>query len=489
MLYLDRPVFEFPINWADALNKAFVYDLNELSLGYGAEIFTSLQLHTTQGFQFSLDLTTEGQLDAFDDFFSALTGRLVGFWLPSPFEAMQVVAGISSTQFTIQDQKLVDSWQDHSSIYLFFVREGFVSKGAKITAVVALGGGLERVTIDTALADWANLFTPAAGVFKLHYVRLSSDVEQGKFVAEGWMKRSVRVIELPTEYTTIETGEKKIFLFHFWCAAPMDYHWRYTNFAADVVSGNKLFSKLAIECGGLKRGMKADSEGVQITTAYDANCPFALFLPIPFSRPMNVEVFETTFGDPDTTAALFTGRVRVVEDRGESLQGNCDSWAAILNRKTPRMLYQKECNNYLFDPATCRALRAHFETTGLFHTVASTSSTVVLTLDFPTDKRKVANYFAQGFLETGAGINFEVRTILSSSWNAGTSRLTITINAPLYHAAAAAPLQLIPGCDGSVTTCREKFNNFGNFGGFVDIPVDNLSLKAVEAKVSQGDKK
>ena len=41
-----------------------------------------------------------------------------------------------------------------------------------------------------------------------------------------------------------------------------------------------------------------------------------------------------------------------------------------------------------------------------------------------------AQWFAQGWLETGRGVNFELRTILSSSFNIVTNRLTLKLNAP-----------------------------------------------------------
>jgi hypothetical protein len=112
-----------------------------------------------------------------------------------------------------------------------------------------------------------------------------------------------------------------------------------------------------------------------------------------------------------------------------------------------------------------------------------------VTLNTPAAAMQVANYFAQGWLETGVGTQFEIRTILASSYNGGAGQLTLTLNLGLQHAVAGQTLQLAPGCNGDAATCKSKFNNFVNFGGFVAVPEKNLSLQALENETNVGDKK
>jgi uncharacterized phage protein (TIGR02218 family) len=496
MDYLTRPVFEFAIDWADPVNKAFSFDLRETPIGFGAEVFQSLQQYVVQGYQIVVDLNTDwatgsSQIQEFDDFTAALTGRLKGFWLPAPFEGMEITAGIAGQpQFDIKRQRLAETWRDNPDVHLWFERDAYSSQPAKIINVVDLGTGFERVTIGAVLTDNDQMLSPGSRVKRLHYVRLAEDVESGRFEAEGWQRRSVRVVELPQEYALAETGELPVYLYHFWLNAPMDVHWYYTSFAANVISGNNEYlAKPGINHGAHRRSVRIEAETIDIEWVWADDHALALFVPLPFPRPMNVEVLEADYAIPDTTKKIFVGQVRAVPDRGDQLVAQCDSFGVILKRKMPRMYIQKECNFQVYEPRTCKAVQAFFEEPA---TIISSNAlvyppTVTIRLKFPEAAHVVADYFAQGWIETGQQKRYELRSVIGSTGSVDV--VTLTLNAPLRHATAGQSLVAVPGCDGQAATCDTKFDNFINFGGFPAVPDKNLSLKAVENRVSAGDKK
>ncbi len=490
MNYLARPIFDFEINWANPVNKSFTYDLSEVSLGFGAEFFNALQTHVVQGYQCSVELPTNEAIDEYDQFIGDVLGRLRGFWLPAPFAAVKWKAAVDTTYFDIEDQGLRDTWDAHPDVHLIFITPAGAMQTAKITAVAQQGSG-ERITLDTALNPQP---TAATRILRLHYVRLADDIERGTFKKEGYMTRELRVIELPLEYTEYETGTRPLWLYHFWTTNPGDQHWRYTSFAADVVSANALYSKFPMNHGELVDDTKLDKT-LDISAQHDAAHPFALFLPIAFSRTMNVEVIESSYTNPDVQSVRFAGQVRRVSDDGEKLVARCDSWLSVLNRKIPRMQIQQTCNYNLFDPITCKALRAGHETTAVIVAIDSASQPPTVTVDllYP-ELTQSANWitedwFAQGFLETGSGLTYEVRTIVSSALFAPPGRLLLELNIMLTQAIVGQYIQLVRGCDGKPETCEDIFDNFINFGGFRAVPARNLSMKAINAVASQGDKK
>ena len=485
MTYLTRPVFEFDTDWLARPGKTFRFDLRSLGLGFGAEVFAPLQTHVTQGYELSFTLQGEA-IAEFDAFTAALTGRLNGFWLPVPMEGVQIVTADDASHFYIADQNLRATFADHPDIYLWLVRNG-TGRPAKISAVNSASLGRERITLTAGLATPA---TTVDMVYRLHYVRLASDEEGAEFVAEGIQRRTLRVVELPTEYEAWETGQRPIFLYHFWCDEPMNWHWRYTSFAADVVSDNQLHTAFALEHGALRRTGRLD-ETLEITAAYDAAHPFALFLPLPLARPLNVTVSECSYADPDTATLLFTGQVRRVEDAGESLKATCDSWTALLARKVPKMMLQKDCNWAVFEPGTCQLERWKLETGGTVVSVDNVSSRPTLTIQLRSTAIQLphwltADWFAGGFIETGLGVNFKVRSVLNSA-DAGSDQVELTLNAPLT-VDVGATVQLLPGCSGTAARCT-ALDNFANFAGFPAIPERNLSLKALDATTAQGGKK
>jgi uncharacterized phage protein (TIGR02218 family) len=491
MTYLTRPVFEFPIDWSDPVNQSVDFDLRKLSLGFGAEIFLPLQTHVIKGYDVALVLDGSAEIAACNEFFHALTGRLQGFWFPAPFVALRIVGAVSATQFDIADQGLRDTLADHPDVYLYFeARAGVAARCAKINAVALQAAGIERVTLAAALATPVTLADTA---MRLHYVRLASDIERARFYGEGLQRRELRVIELPHEYEAYETGDLPLYLYHFWTAEPMNWHWRFTSFAANVVSGNQLFTQSALTHGALTKSIRLENEGVDIEAAFDVNHPLALFLPIPFSRSLHLEILEASFADPDTTRTLFVGRVRTVVDEGEKLVARCDSWAGVLARKFPGAIIGPTCNWQVFD-RNCGLERWKKETIGDVVSVDNTVYPPTLTLQLiagstQEDDWMTTDWFAGGWIETGNGVGFQVRTILASTGDAPETQVTLTLNHGVT-VEVGQRVHLVPGCNGSVAHCRDKFGNFPNgFGGFPAVPERNLSLQAVEATASAGGKK
>ena len=199
--YTGTPVFPFAINWAQNPGRRFRYDLKELQLGFGSPANEASALHVVHGFEFRFELTTDQEISNCDGF--TASGRAAAFWLPSPVEAMQVYAGVSTTQFDVVDQQLAETLADHPSVHLWFTKEGQTAQAAKISTVVDQGNGRERVTLTSALGVAVDETWTAQ---RLHLVRLAEDTERAKFTAEGWQTRTLRVVEVPLEYNQIGTG-------------------------------------------------------------------------------------------------------------------------------------------------------------------------------------------------------------------------------------------------------------------------------------------
>ncbi|HWD20521.1 MAG TPA: phage BR0599 family protein [Verrucomicrobiae bacterium] len=490
MNYLGRPIFQFPINWADPVNKSFSYDLREQSIGFSAEYFAALQQYTAQGYSFSVWQRSAADIAALDAFTAALVGRLNGFWLPVPVEAMAFIAATSSTSFSITEQGLSDTFASQPDQYLYFSVAGQTPIAARITSVTNNGDGSEQVVIDTAVA-W---LSSAVFIYRLNYVRLADDVEKGQFLAEGSQTRAFKVIELPLEYTLAETGQRKIFLYSISASSPVNQVWRFTNFAAAVISQNAQYAPFPMMHKSLRRGMALDGETLEIDARYDAGHPFSMFLPVPFARPVLITVSEIDYTDPDTQTVAFAGRILRVSDQGERVTAQCESFAYLLQNKIPGPMIGPDCPYHVYEPTTCKALRAKFETTATIASIDSSAlpPTVAVTLDYPDvpqfNQWIQDDWFQEGWLETGLGVGYELRVITGSEYDADSGRLTLTLNVELVRAVVGQALTLVAGCDGQASTCLRKFNNYVNFGGFPGVPVVNPSLATFAANQAQGGK-
>ena len=500
MNYLGRPIFIWAVDWSQAVSRNIGYDLRETALGFGAEFFVPTENHTAQAWDFTVTLYGSATIAAMDDFTAGLAGRLNGFWLPVPFEAFQIIAGISATQFKVKFCNLTNTWQDRPDVYLAFLTADIpplatlgnaIAQPAKILNVVNNNDGTETVTIDAALNP-----VPAPGQFvrRLHYVRLTEDAENANFAAEGWQERPFKVIELPEEYANVETGRQPIYLYEFDLPAPMNSTWRYTSFAAPVWSQGLEYLPFPMTHGAVKTTVRGDKGEVDISAQSDPSHPFTLFFPSPLCQTMNVEINAVSLQDPDDQTLIFTGIVRAVDDDGVKLTAHCSSLLYLLDRKSPWMLIQPQCNYALFDVPTCGISRAAFTEPYMMDasTPAQPTATIVLAMIFPNihpERPQTDDWYAGGIFEHGYGVNYESRTITSSTWNAQRNLLTLTLNLPVYKVQAGEWIYITAGCDGAASTCLNKFNNFNRFGGFIAVPNRNPSLQAFNEPISQGGKK
>ncbi len=484
--YLSRPVFDFPKNWAKEIPHAFEYSLRARVLGFASPVYERLQSHTVQGFDFDILLETEALIDDFTIFCDACKGRLNGFWIQSPFSEFRIKSGISGTQFKIEQRGLADTWTEHSSVHLIFRKAGETDQYAAISAVTNGLDGTETVTIDA--------LSPAVDetwdCYKLLYVRFADDVERATFEAENVQTRHVKVIELPTEYEAIETGQRPVYLYDFWMVTPSgEVHWRFTSLNENVTSNANVYTSRQIDHDGWKKSIMDGADELTVKTIWADWNPLRLM--VPFKAPMNIylRVSETTYSAPDTVEVLFTGIADKTQAKGTLLTSRFTSFAERIGRRFPMFMIQQPCNYQLFS-TPCGVSNTVYSVPVVLETLRG--RTVILSKGGGASTPNVfddaaQNYFAYGYLETGTGENYEVRTVNFSEAETG-GAISVQVNKDFAFAAVTQTGRLYAGCDKTFTTCFEKFANVRRFGGHNPVP-KNLTVKAVEQQQANGNKK
>ncbi len=243
----------------------------------------------------------------------------------------------------------------------------------------------------------------------------------------------------------------------------------------------------------LKHPSDGNSNQFDIEAKSDPTHPLSILANVPPGRPLWIDVYLCYYGTPNNATKIFSGFVSSVQDDGIQFTAKCDTRLAWLKTKAPKFLLGSTCNWNLYDVNTCKVQRAMFETTvtlvgfgyGFLPTITCTFN-----FAFQLANWKTSDWFTGGILETGLGVQYELRSIIFSQWIGG--QLQLTLNKPLKFAVAGAEIQITAGCDHTAdgpNGCKLKFNNFVNFGGFVAIPQRNLSLQAIQTTVAQGGKK
>ncbi len=171
---------------------------------------------------------------------------------------------------------------------------------------------------------------------------------------------------------------------------------------------------------------------------------------------------ERAFMQPYATVAgtvvLFAGRISEVHASRTGMDIKCRSHLELLNIQMPRRLWQPSCT-HVFGDAMCQFDRNSLALT--FPCVAGSTSTVI------QGAPATAAPFLQGSIIGMSGANTgAMRTI--AGFVPGQS-VTVKLGF-LDTPTVGDEFQLLPGCDRSLATCTNFFDNQSHFGGMPFIP-------------------
>src|SRR5436190_1839318 len=175
--------------------------------------------------------------------------------------------------------------------------------------------------------------------------------------------------------------------------------------------------------------------------------------------------FMPTYGDTSSgTVVLFAGRISDIDCSRTGVELKCRSHLELLNIQIPRRLWQASCT-HVFGGPMC-----HFNREDLsIRFSAGTASTQTVITNAPTSVTPFVLGTIKGITGSNAGLSRTVAAFVSGG--------TVTVKlAFLLPVAAGDQFQLLPGCDRTMATCRNLFNNEANFGGFPFIPTPETAV-------------
>lgn len=247
--------------------------------------------------------------------------------------------------------------------------------------------------------------------------------------------------------------------------------------------------------GDTKLGDKVDLETwdfSQIAGVIAAN-PVRRILDGTLEGIMWCDIVEVNALAPDDASAFIeiAGEVVKLDTTGKEWKCSLDPFGRFLDGPLPRFYRQKVCNVPLFSPKCAYGrptMREDFKSVGTIVAKTPTSVDLAPVAGQPDPTAKAADYFAGGgWLEGGTGLTFERRTIKRSEVIGGNLRLTF--GRALLWPAIGDTLRLWPGCNGSIETCQNVFDNRSNGRMHPQIPVKNPSANIGEMQQSSGGKK
>jgi uncharacterized phage protein (TIGR02218 family) len=176
--------------------------------------------------------------------------------------------------------------------------------------------------------------------------------------------------------------------------------------------------------------------------------------------------FMPTYGDTSPgTVVLFAGRISDIDCTRTGIDLKCRSHLELLNIQMPRRLWQSSCT-HTFGDAMCQFDRSSMQAT--FSAGPASSEAQIATSVSPTPP----NLYIQGTVIGVTGANAGAsRTVANMA--GGWVYVRLAFLSPIL---AGDQFQLLPGCDRTLSSCTNLFNNVIHFGGFPYIPTPETAV-------------
>lgn len=475
MTFKSRPVLDVRPHWGGPEASPAREDAGG-ALGHGVETRWPLGEGVTRDFALDFLATSRAAVAELEAFFDAREGRFSGFWVPTWRADLRLAADVEagSAGFEIEAIGLADRFADLPGYpYLALLSaEGFELVEA-LGAAPKDGDASREVVTTTAPITTAHAASETT-VSWLIFARFGEDAVSWRYETDEIAATRLTFLELSQEYAEQQLGDRPVFLYRL-TQGDAVHHW--TGYGAEVEAGGQTWRPQNLVHSGLTRSTEFLDEGVKLQFATrEAASPLRQFLGVAPPEAVTVDlyqIFAPGFA-VDLEAPLYSGQIGQVEyGPGGQIRASLSSLLRVAEHQVPRFLVSQKCNHVLYQPQTCRLLQNDFE---LVATLASVEGRVLVAPEFAA---QADDWLSLGKVRVGG----EWRSILSHQGD------TITVNVPFRAAAAGAQAFAYAGCDKLAATCRDKFANFDNFGGFPYLPDKNPQLDAFQAPATDDGKK
>ena len=234
--------------------------------------------------------------------------------------------------------------------------------------------------------------------------------------------------------------------------------YRFNNSINTVTLDSVNWNPLSITHSEIKQSNEISKNSIKINFPNTGGLP-DIFKGWSPDRVVTVTVRRGHFSTSETLV-FWKGRISNAEVSEGIIELTCESIFTSLRRPGIRARYQRNCRHSLYGPG-CGLNRANFETQGTI----SAYDNLVLTI--PEAQTQANNWYLGGLIEFS---DDSLRFITSHI----SDKITISRHSRfLTEAVLPVAIKLYPGCDRTITTCHNKFNNLDNQGGFRWIPAKN----------------
>lgn len=231
--------------------------------------------------------------------------------------------------------------------------------------------------------------------------------------------------------------------------------YRYTTGASELVINSYKWYPMPIKRKNFERTDNLLKSGLKLEISIESVFAQLFISEVP-ERVMIANVYTADATIDDEMLLQFSGRIVEYEAKTTSIEINVEPLPTTTNRAGFNVKYQRICRHRLYS-AQCAAVSSNFS---VITTVASNSGLVITVA---SDGGKPDQHFTAGFV-------FSDGVYRMISFHKGNE---MTLIRPAPSIKVGTNITLFAGCNLMAETCRDKFNNEANYGGFDFIPTKN----------------
>jgi len=268
--------------------------------------------------------------------------------------------------------------------------------------------------------------------------------------------------------TSVENGSP-FFLYEFNTNTSKVYY--FTSHVEIITWDEKEWLPLAIKHSEIKQATDMSKNSTAITIPLNGEFSL-LFKGWSPDNVVTVNIRRGHFGESDTLI-YWKGRVSSHSVKQGTLELNVESIFTSLRSSGVRARFQRTCRHALYSKG-CNVDKSLFAVVGVLQSLSG------LQLTIPEASLQVDGWFTQGIIQFQDGSLRAITSHIGSSISIGRASRYVSDNFAMSGYGlnygtffGGMRVTLYPGCDRTMTTCKDKFNNLDNHGGFKWIPNKN----------------
>lgn len=239
--------------------------------------------------------------------------------------------------------------------------------------------------------------------------------------------------------------------------------WAYTNALAPITYLSDQYVPVPIDRSHMSASGSFDKQEMEIVMPSNIEVGSIWKATSP-SDVVSLNIFRHHLTDVDSEfRSLWVGRVVDVDWTESELQVKGESVMTSIGRNGLSRRYSFQCSYAVYGPG-CTLATLAFEVATVVNGVSGNTLVVNAATGYEDD------YFSGGFITWLNNETFTTERRFIVSHTGGTLVLDAAVTG---LTAGSQEVKVHPGCNKEWATCKDKFNNLPNYGGFPDIPTKN----------------